>query len=89
MTVKPTGKKPPNLPAYVLEWVGRRVICTTTSGRRVGLVTQASRVVRERATIYMLHVAIDDGPLWIGPAKAVEVVAERTTKHGDNDAYAN
>lgn len=80
-----TGRVPPKTPAYVLEWVGRRVIAPCDSGPQEGLVTSVKGSRGPDGQVLTAHVVIDGGPMWIGNVKMLHTLANRTTEHGELD----
>jgi hypothetical protein len=50
-------------PAYVTEWLHRRVVIP--DGRR-GLVSDIQQRNEDRVRVLRVRVALDDGPLWFG-----------------------
>lgn len=73
------------LPDYVHVWVGRRVAVPAAGGPREGYVTSARKATDVKPPVVYVHVAIIDGPLWIGPASECHVLSPRVTKHEELD----
>lgn len=80
------AQPPMKLPAYVVEWASARVQVRTTRGVEQGYVAKARKVRNVDHMTLILHVLIDDGPLWIGNATEVVRLAERTTRHQELDS---
>lgn len=75
----------PRVPAYVREWVGRKVVAPASNGPCQGLVTSANRKRVVDGTVIVCHVALDNGLLWIGYARELHVLAERSQEHRELD----
>lgn len=87
MAMRRGGVTPAKPPPYVLQWVGRRVTVWRSDGACDGVVTNANRKRVVDHNVTYLHVALDNGLLWIGNTTQVSVRAERTTNHKELDAY--
>lgn len=79
------ARNSPRVPAYVREWVGRKVVAPASDGACNGLVTSVTRKRVVDASVIVAHVALDNGKLWIGYANALHVLAERSKDHKELD----
>lgn len=78
-------QRPATVPPYVREWVGRRVLAPAHGGPREGYVTSCRKATDVNPPVIYVHVALDHGSLWIGPASACHVLSQRVSKHEDLD----